>query len=175
MKKTGLVIIDVQNAMFMEEDPVYQGEVLLRNIKDLLAKARMSGAPVFFVQHNEAVGQPLENGTYGWEVHPEIAPAEDDTIIQKTTPDSFYKTDFEEQLQNQKIERLVLAGIQTEVCVDTTCRRAFSMGYDVTLVADAHSTWNSGSLSAQQIIDHHNRVLKWFARIKETNAIQFNE
>lgn len=49
------------------------------------------------------------------------------------------------------------------------------MGYDVMLVADAHSTWNSGNLSGQQIIDHHNRVLKWFARVKEAGDIQFNE
>lgn len=175
MKKTALVIIDVQNAMFMEEDPVYQGEALIRNIKDLLAKARTSGAPIFFIQHNEAVGQPMENGTFGWEIHHELAPAEQDTIIQKTTPDSFHKTDFEEQLQRQMVEHLVLAGIQTDICVDTTCRRAFSMGYDVTLVADAHSTWNSGSLSAQQIIDHHNGVLKWFSRPRKTGEIRFSE
>ncbi|MCM3744458.1 cysteine hydrolase [Sporosarcina luteola] len=175
MKKTALVIIDVQNAMFMEEDPVYQGEVLIQNIKDLLEKARTSGSSVFFVQHNEGVGQPLENGTMGWEIHPEIAPGDQDIIIQKTTPDSFHKTDFEEHLQHRKVEHLVLAGIQTDICVDTTCRRAFSMGYDVTLVADAHSTWNSGSLSARQVIDHHNSVLKWFARVKEASDLQFNE
>ncbi|MFS0690603.1 cysteine hydrolase family protein [Sporosarcina sp. 179-K 8C2 HS] len=175
MKKTALVIIDVQNAMFMEEYPVYQGEVLIRNIKDLLAKARSNKTPIFFIQHNEAVGQPLENGTFGWGIHPEIAPAEQDSIIQKTTPDSFHETDFEEQLKQQKIEHLVLAGIQTDICVDTTCRRAFSMGYDVTLVADAHSTWNSGSLSAQQIIDHHNEVLKWFSHLRKTSEIRFSE
>ena len=59
MKKTALVVIDVQNAMFMEEDPVYQGEILLRNIKDLLAKARTSGTPIFFVQHNEGSGEAV--------------------------------------------------------------------------------------------------------------------
>ena len=117
----------------------------------------------------------MENGTFGWEIHPEIAPADDDIIIQKTTPDSFHKTDFEEQLQKQGIEHLVLTGIQTDICVDTTCRRAFSMGYDVTLVEDAHSTWNCGNLSAQQIIDHHNAVLKWFARSRKTSEIEFSE
>ncbi|MCM3636160.1 cysteine hydrolase [Sporosarcina luteola] len=175
MKKKALVVIDVQNAMFMEEDPVYQGGVLIQNIKDLIAKARSNETPIFFIQHNEGMGQPLENGTFGWEIHPELAPGEQDTIIQKTTPDSFHKTDFEEHLQHRKVENLVLAGIQTDICVDTTCRRAFSMGYHVTLVADAHSTWNSGSLSARQVIDHHNRVLKWFARVKEAGDIQFNE
>lgn len=173
MKKTALVVIDVQNAMFTEG--VYQGDVLIQNIKDLITKARSNDTPIFYIQHNEGEGQPLENGTFGWEIPPEIAPAAQDTIIQKTTPDSFHQTDFEEQLQHQKVEHLVLAGIQTDLCVDTTCRRAFSMGYDVTLVADAHSTWDSGGLSAQQVIDHHNGVLKWFARVKETKDIQFND
>lgn len=175
MKKKALVVIDVQNAMFMEEDPVYQGEVLIQNIKDLLEKARTCGTSIFFIQHNEGEGQPLENGTFGWEIHPELAPGEQDTIIQKKTPDSFQNTDFQEQLQNQMIEHLVLTGIQTDICVDTTCRRAFSMGYDVTLVVDAHSTWDSGSLSAQQVIDHHNGVLRWFASTSKTSEIQFSE
>ena len=175
MKKTALVIIDVQNGMFEEEYPVYQGEILLRNIKDLLARARTSGTPVFYVQHNEAVGKQLETGTFNWEIHPEIAPAKDDIIIQKKTPDSFHQTDFEEQLQKLGIEHLVLTGIQTDICVDTTCRRAFSMGYDVTLVENAHSTWNCGNLSARQIIDHHNAVLNWFARPRKASEVQFSE
>jgi len=67
----------------------------------------------------------------------------------------------------------VLAGIQSEICVDTTCRRAFSMNYKVTLAGDSHSTWDSKNLKAQQIIDHHNQVLRWFAEVKEARSIEF--
>lgn len=173
MKKTALVVIDVQNAMFLEEDPVFQGEKLLQNIKQLIAMARISDVPIFFIQHNEAAGRPLENGTFGWEIHSEIGPSEMDTVIQKTTPDSFFKTNFDELLQSRMIEHLVLVGIQSEICVDTTCRRAFSKGYEVTLVSDAHSTWKSKHISAQQIIDHHNETLKWFSQLKNTSELQF--
>lgn len=55
-----------------------------------------------------------------------------------------------------KTARVVIAGFKTEVCVDTTCRHAFSLGYHVTLVADAHSTSDRDELSATQIIQHHN-------------------
>ncbi|TQR10931.1 isochorismatase family protein [Psychrobacillus soli] len=63
------------------------------------------------------------------------------------------------------MEHLVIAGIQSEVCVDTTCRRAFSKEYKVTLVSDAHSTWDSKEFLAQQIISLHNDVLRWFADV----------
>jgi len=57
-------------------------------------------------------------------------------------------------------------GAQTEVCVDTTCRRAFSLGFEVTLVSDGHSTWENATLTADQIIRHTNDTLAgWFVRL----------
>jgi len=54
---------------------------------------------------------------------------------------------------------LIICGLQTDFCVDTTVRRAFTLGYHVTLVADAHSTLDNGVLTAAQIIAHHNATL----------------
>lgn len=173
MKKTALVIIDVQKGMFLESDPVYKGAELLHNIHELLAKARSKGIPVFYIQHQEAVGQPLEYGTEGWEIHEKIAPLPRDILIQKKTPDSFYQTSLDTELKKRDIRHVVLAGIQSDVCVDTTCRRAFSLGYKVTLVTDAHSTWDTKELTAQQVINHHNQVLRWFADGKETLEVTF--
>lgn len=170
-----LMVIDVQNGMFLEADPVFEGERLLGKISDLLAKARAADVPVFYVQHNEAAGQPLEYGTEGWEIHPAIAPEQGDMVIHKKTPDSFYNTTLKEELEKLGVTELFLAGIQTDVCVDTTCRRAFSMGYKLTLVSDAHSTWASGELSARQVIDHHNGVLRWFADVVPGSEIFLKE
>lgn len=58
--------------------------------------------------------------------------------------------------------------------MDTTCRRGFSLKYDVTLVKDAHSTFDKKDISAQQIIDHHNDVLRWFADTKTVEEIVSN-
>ena len=73
---TALLVIDVQNGMFAEDDAVYQGEGLLATIGDLLAKARAAQTPVIFIQHNGSPGHPLEPGGAGWPIHPAIAPAE---------------------------------------------------------------------------------------------------
>ncbi|MGN7385790.1 isochorismatase family protein [Sporosarcina sp. SAFN-015] len=115
----------------------------------------------------------MEYGSEGWEIHAEIEPHLNDVIIQKATPDSFLNTTLEEELYKKGIKNIYISGIQTEACVDTTCRRAFSMGYKVTLLSDAHSTWNSSEISAQQIINHHNGVLRWFADVYPSEEVEF--
>ncbi len=171
--KKALLIIDVQNGMFPEGNEVYKGDSLLENLNELITQARSTKTSIFYVQHNAAVGESLEYGTKGWEIHSDISPQNEDVIIQKTTPDSFFNTPLDEELKKRGIEHVFITGIQTEVCVDTTCRRAFSMGYKVTLVTDTHSTWSSEEITAQQIINHHNSVLRWFADVFPSREIIF--
>lgn len=166
-----LLVIDVQVAMFDESYPVYEGERLLQKIEELIHKARAHNIPVFFIQHNKGAGKPLETGTPGSELHPRLAPSDQDIVIQKDTPDSFNRTTLHEELQAKGVNELILAGIQTELCVDTTFRRAYGLGYRVTLASDAHSTWNNSSLSAQQIIDHHNETLRFFGTVKKSEEV----
>lgn len=168
-----LMIIDVQVGMFDPNDPVYRGEELLENIRQLIDKARSTDTTVIYVQHNEGVGEQLESGTPDWTLHPSIRPNEGDVVIQKFTPDSFYKTNLQEELEKHSIQEIVICGLQTEVCIDTTCRRAFSSGYKVTLVRDAHSTYDSKNLSAEQMVEHHNHVLRLFAELKESKEVLF--
>ena len=174
MTKKALLIIDVQNGMFQEGNVVFSGDRLLKKVNDLLKEARLTKTPVFYIQHNAPAGKPLESGTEGWKIHSVIAPEHEDIIIQKATPDSFFNTSLDEELKKKCIEHIYITGIQTELCVDTTCRRSFSMGYKVTLVEDTHSTWDSKELTAQQIINHHNSALNWFADVYPSNEIKFN-
>lgn len=171
MQKTALLVIDVQNEMYEESNPVYKAVEMIGNLQSLIQKARSADVPVVFVQHND---EGLVKGTHYWEIHPSVSPEEGDAVIQKWTPDSFHQTNLKEELEAKGIQHLVVTGNQTEMCVDTTCRRAFSLGYNVTLVKDAHGTWDSASLSAGQIIGHHNGVLGNFADLKETNEVQFS-
>jgi len=103
-----------------------------------------------------------------------VAPVEGDVVVQKKTPDAFHETNLHHELESRGIKKLIIAGLQTEYCIDTTCRRAFILGYDAILVRDAHSTWDSPLLTAQQIIGHHNQVLGgWFAILKNEKEIEF--
>jgi nicotinamidase-related amidase len=176
--ETALVVIDTQIGMFETPGlpPVPNGERLLENIEGLLRGARDAGTTVVHVRHADGPGHPLERGTKGWPIHPRVAPGDGEPIVDKETPDSFLQTTLQNELESRGIGRLVLAGMQTEYCVDTTCRRAFGLGYDVTLAADAHGTWGDEGLTAAQIVAHHNEVIgNGFAEVVPAGEISFGE
>jgi len=169
--QTALLVIDVQMFGFDKANLVYESDQLISKIGILTTQARAAKVPVIYVQHSE----PEELvGTALWEIHPAIAPDTDELIIQKQHPDSFQDTNLQRELEAIGVKKLTIAGLQTEYCIDTTCRRAYSLGYKVTLVKDAHSTWNTDSLTAEQIIAHHNNVLSsWFVELKAADEITF--
>ena len=158
---TALLVIDVQVGI-VEGFHAYRGREVLEQINKLLAKARVSKASIMYVQHDGEAGHPLEAGTAGWGIHPDIKPHEGDLVIRKRASDSFFETTLQKELKSRGIQRLIITGCMTEYCVDTTSRRAVSEGYDVTLVSDAHTTIDNGRLTAVQIIAHHNALLDGF-------------
>ncbi|MFX1513447.1 MAG: cysteine hydrolase family protein [Promethearchaeota archaeon] len=173
MTDRALLVIDMQEGNFSDPEPIYQGADLLTKVRSLIEKARSADVLIIYIQNCGETGDPDEPETSGWEIHSSIAPIEGEIVIQKGTPDSFHETPLRRELVSKRIKKLIIAGLQTEYCVDTTCRQAFSLGYEVTLVKDAHSTWDSSLLTAQQIIAHHNAVLAGFATLKEEKEIQF--
>ena len=158
---TALLIIDVQVGI-IEGFQAYHGREVLAHINKLLSKARASNTPIIYVQHDGGEGDPLEAGSAGWEIHPDIKLRPEDLIIRKRASDSFFETTLQRELETRGVKHLIVAGCMTEYCVDTTSRRAVSMGYDVTLVSDAHTTVDNKLLTAEQIIAHHNALLNGF-------------
>lgn len=168
---TALLVIDAQCHLF-EPDPVFQADAVLARLESLISRARSAGAPVIFLRHNGGSGDVDEPHSPGWPIHPRLSPLPDEPVIDKHTPDSFYQTSLAGELAARGIRRLVLSGMLTEYDVDTTCRRAFSLEYAVTLASDAHST-RGDQLTAEQIIAHHNKVLGAFADVLTANEIAF--
>ncbi|HKX39558.1 MAG TPA: cysteine hydrolase family protein [Burkholderiaceae bacterium] len=160
--KTALLIIDVQHALCTGDEAAYDIERVLERINAVSAKARTAGAPVILIQHEEEVGS-LEFDSEGWQLARGLATRPDDVRVRKTTPDSFHRTDLQRVLQERGIDRLVVCGLQSDYCVDTTTRRALALGYPVVLVGDAHSTVDNAVLTAAQISAHHNATLAGMA------------
>lgn len=176
--KTAPVVIDTQVGMFETPGlpPVPDGERLLEKTEGLIQAAREADATGVHVRHADGTGHPLEGGTRGWEIHPRPGPRDGEAVVDRETPDSLLHTTLGDEPASRGIGRLVLAGMQTEYCEDTTCRRAFGLGYDVTLAADAHGTWDDGGLFAAQIVAHHNEVMgNGFADGVPSGEISFRE
>ena len=169
MEKTALVIIDVQTAMFMEEAKPYRGDEVVGNICSLLDKAREKGIPVVFVQHDD---EWMQKGSAGWQQHPALVPLENEYHAYKQTRDSFYQTELDGILKGLGADTLIFCGMQTEYCVNATCGRAYTLGYQAYLASDGHTTFDSEVLSAEQMIKHHNNFLQsGFLRVKTTKEI----
>lgn len=176
-----LLIIDVQQGVVDWSQPTSAGsdEVLAR-INDLLAKARAGGNAVIYIQHDgQEEESPVHTGSPGWEIHPAIAPAFGEMVIHKRACDSFFETPLQNELTARGIKKLVVVGCRTQYCVDTTCRSAVALGYNVTLARDAHMTVDTETLTAAQIIAHHNETLdeldagSHMIRVKGTSEISF--
>ncbi len=156
-KQAALLIIDAQAGLL--DDNYADDRAVLEHIATLLARARAASAPVIFMQHTDDVNQQLKPGTPAWEINPMVAPQPGEPVLRKRASDSFFETALQSELDTRGVRRLVVSGAMTEFCVDTTCRRASSLGYDVTLAADAHGTGDSAGLTAEQKIAYHNAVL----------------
>lgn len=168
MANEAVVVIDVQNSILEIPGMKRPGETraafdgLVGRIATLVQRARSRGIPVLFVQHDGPSGHRLERGLPGWQIRPELTPNGEEPVIHKAACDAFFETTLASQLESRKIGRLIVAGCMTQYCVDTSVRRAVSLGYDVTLAEDGHLTTDSDSLTFEQIVAHHNALLNDF-------------
>src|SRR5262249_10211100 len=118
--------------------------------------------PVIYVRHDGGKGDPLEADTPGWRIHPRVAPADGEPVVDKRSGSSFYETPLQSMLREAGISHLIVTGCQTEFCIETGWRHAPTLGFDVTLVGHGHTTVDNGLLKAEQIIAHHNLALNGF-------------
>lgn len=140
---TALVVIDVQNDYFPGGNmALAEPDAAAANAALLLAAFRRRRLPVFHVQH--LMQRPNANylvpGTPGAEIHASVAPLPGETVVVKHFPNSFRDTLLLDGLKAVGADRLIVAGMMTHMCVDTTVRAAFDLGYPVTLAHDACAT-----------------------------------
>ena len=141
--KQGLIIIDVQNDYFQGGSMELVGmEAAADNCQRLLNRFRESQAPIFHIQHLSV--RPGSSffvpDTDGCEINPRVSPEADEPVLQKNYPNAFRGTQLQELLKSADIEKLVVCGAMTQMCIDTTVRAAFDIGYNCELISDACAT-----------------------------------
>ena len=140
--REALLIIDVQNDYFpggtCELFHAYEAE---KKIQSLIKESRTKERPIIYIQHINPPDDTffLEN-TYGCEISERIRPLPDDKVIVKYYPNSFHETELDSYLKEKGIKKLIVCGMMTHMCVDTTVRAAMDYGYEVDLVADGCAT-----------------------------------
>jgi len=155
---TSVLVIDVQKGLCEGEGAAFNCSGTIARINEVTRKARAVGAPVIFIQHESKSGY-LERGTAAWQLADGLKIEGGDIKLRKTTPDAFLGTELNELLRQHGTTELVICGMHTEFCVDTTTRRALALGYPVVLVSDGHTSAGNEAISPQQVIAHHNATL----------------
>ncbi len=158
MNDTALVLIDVQNDYFPGGRMALEGsEAAARHAARALDHFRRHGLPVFHIRHESTQpgGGFMLPGTAGAEIHPMVAPRGGEAVITKHYPNAFRQTGLLEALQKQGVTHLVFAGMMTHMCIDTSVRAAFDLGFRATLLKDATATralsLGDGTIPAAQV------------------------
>lgn len=151
---SALIVIDVQVGVVGE---AHNRENTLEAINRSIDKARAARIPVIWVQHSDS-GLILESPD--WELAKEMHPAEGEEMIRKNYRSSFEETNLESVLAGVGVDHIYVCGAETNNCVRHTSHSALEKGYDVTLIADAHTTtsfeWNGYIIDAARVIDDQN-------------------
>ncbi len=180
--KPVLILIDIQNDYFPGgKNEMVKSREAGRKAKEVLTRFRQKNLPVIHIKHLSV--RPGATffipGTAGAEIHEDVVPVETETIITKHCPNSFRKTSLHQHLQEQKVDHLVIVGMMSHMCVDSTARAAKDLGYEVTVIADACASKNLSlqgkEIPAQEIHNSFMAGLKYFyADIKRSEEFILN-
>lgn len=140
LSESALIIVDAQNTYRTGVMALEGVEAALDQCQLLLERARKAGIPVIHIQHDAGVGTPYDVTAEIGAIADKVAPVNGEPVVVKNYPNSFVQTDLHEQLQKLGVKNLVIAGFMTHVCINSTARGAFSLGYAVTVAADTTAT-----------------------------------
>ncbi|MBC6493923.1 isochorismatase family protein [Microbacterium sp. 4-7] len=140
---TALLVIDAQESFRQRPDEwaATANPGVIDNISQLVAYARRSGDAVVWVTHSEPGSGGVFDPANGFvRVVSDLDPQSDEIAVTKTTVNAFTSTDLEDQLRRRGVGRVVVCGIRTEQCCETTARMAADLGFTVEFVTDATTT-----------------------------------
>lgn len=180
--KTAIIVVDVQNdychpegAAAKKGNDVGAVQEMMPHLHKLLDGARKCGVPIIFIQtlHEKATdseawnmrsggrsGQTCRTGSWGAEFF-EVVPLPGEIIVNKHRYSAFINTRLDSVLRTLKIETLVMTGVSTNVCVESTARQGYMMDYHIALVKDGCAAYTQGAhdMTLKNIDQHFGAVV----------------
>lgn len=150
-KSAALLVIDMQKFFLVEKAPGFTegGVAILSNVERLIAAFRKARRPVIFTTHVHK-DEKMDGGILAWwwkgmcmegtpeaEIHPRLAPRPTEKVVKKNRYSAFYNTDLETVLRCLGVRDLVITGVMTNCCCETTARDAYMRDLRVFFLADA--------------------------------------
>ena len=168
--KAALLVVDVQVGVMKD---AWDAARVIGQVARAVQRARDEGVPVVWVQH--ANEDDLPAGSLPWQWVPALLPAAGEALIHKQFNSAFEQTPLDEVLAGLDVSHLVLAGAMTNWCIRATAYGALERGYDLTLVADAHSTSpmvmdDGARIDAETVVRELNTAMTWLRYPGRRNA-----
>jgi len=140
LSESALILVDAQNTYRTGVMQLSGVEPALDACASLLARARALKVPVIHIQHDAGPGSPYDIRAEIGAIADKVAPAEGEPVVVKNYPNSFLNTDLDARLKALGVKNVVVAGFMTHMCINSTGRGAFNLGYAVTVPANATAT-----------------------------------
>lgn len=164
-----LLVVDVQNALIKGHP--YNEQRVIANIRKLISTARDNKKEVLYLRHDDGKDSELEQGTDGWQIHDDISPNNSELIFEKQYNSAFHKTGLRGYLESKEIDTIILVGLQTEYCIDATCKSAFDYGYEIIIPEETNTTFGNEYLSGDKLYEFYNYKI-WNKRFANVISVE---
>ena len=174
LKDSALIMVDCQNTYRQGIMQLTNVEPAIKEAQKLLQMARDLKIPIIHIQHDAGVGTPYDVTAEIGAISSEVAPKNGEAVVVKNYPNAFVATPLEAQLKALGIENVVLAGFMTHMCINSTARGAFNLGFKPTVVASACATRSLTGANGK-VIDAQNMHDGALAAIRDLFAVVLDD
>lgn len=154
-----LLIVDTQEMIVTKE--LYQYEKFVNNVKTLLSVARKNNTEVIYIRHDDGV--ELTKGVEGFEIFHEFSPEQNEKIFDKHVNSAFRDTGLVEYLRSKNESKVMVAGLQTDYCMDATIKCGFEHGFEMIVPSYCNTTIDNEYLTGEQSYKYYNEKM-WNGR-----------
>lgn len=159
-----LLVIDTQKLITNEK--LYNFHLFVSNVEKLIYTARKNNIEVIYVRHDDGPENELTKGTNGFEIYEKFKPYNEDKILDKLVNSAFKETGLLEYLISKGEKDIIVAGLQTDYCIDATIKCGFEHGFNMVVPAYANTTVDNKFISAEQTYKYYNEFI-WNGRYAE--------
>ena len=156
-----LLIVDAQSLITNEK--LYKFELFVSRVKRLIDQARTNGIEVIYVRHDDGEGNLLTKGADGFDIYYAFKPNDGEMIFDKNVNSPFIETGLLEYLQEKEESTIMVAGLQTDYCIDATVKCGFEHGFKIIVPEFTNSTFDNDFMSAEITYKYYNEFM-WNGR-----------
>lgn len=164
-----LLIIDVQK--LITTPSLFQYDLFVNNVKALISSARENEVEIIYIRHDDGKGNALTKESEGFEIHDEFKPMDGEQIFDKMVNSPFKEGGLLKYLRAKQETVLIVAGLQTDYCMDAAVKCGFEHGFRMIVPAYANTTFDNEYMSAEESYKYYNEFI-WNGRYAECISLE---